>query len=278
MESLPDQVALRQCVLAVSVLNDLDLEPADDGVRIGSGRVLPWSALRAGLRGTDPESPVARVRLATWLRAVTSLAWRSPQDLASRARPVGLPVGHVHHPGPAWVREPVLGGALDLGIGLVGVGSDPDAVIVPPAGVLAACGHDDAGWWPDCRDYLDRMGELAAVRYRRDPRQPLRPMGDCDVATLLGSARLRQELVGTDGMRAAAVPTRSRGWLDLSRIDPAFALAAASLAGDEERGFERPLLLTVDEVVLARPGGDPALEALRDAAAPDPVLPAVRYR
>ncbi len=278
MESLPDQVALRRCVLAVSVLHDLDLEPADDGVRIPSGRLLPWAALRAGLRGTDPESPVARVRLAAWLRAVTGLAWRSPEDLAARARPVGLPVGHVRHPGPGWVREHVLGGALELGVGLLGVGGDPDTVTVPPPGVLVACGQDDAVWWPACRDYLDEMGELAAVRYRRDPRQPLRPMGDCDVATLLGSRALRAELAGESGMRAAAVPTRSRGWLDLSRIDPAFALAAASLANDDERGFERPLLITADEVVLARAGGDPVLEALRDPAPQDRELRAVRYR
>ena len=79
-------------------------------------------------------------------------------------------------------------------------------------------------------------------------------------------------------MRAAAVPTRRRGWLDLSRTDPAFALAAASLADPEERGFERPLLVTVDEVALARSGGDPVLQAIRDGAAPDPLLPSVRYR
>ena len=105
-------------------------------------------------------------------------------------------------------------------------------------------------------------------------------MGDCDVVTLLASRAFRETLAGCDTsqMRAAAVPTRRRGWLDLSRTDPAFALAAASLADSEERGFERPLLITVDEVVMARPGGDPALQALRDGAAPDPVLPSVRYR
>jgi hypothetical protein len=103
-------------------------------------------------------------------------------------------------------------------------------------------------------------------------------MGDCDVATLLGSRALRAELAGGSGMRAAAVPTRGRGWLDLSRIDPAFALAAASLANDDERGFERPLLITADEVVLARAGGDPVLEALRDPAPQDRELRAVRYR
>jgi hypothetical protein len=124
------------------------------------------------------------------------------------------------------------------------------------------------------------MGMLAAARHEMNPDKPIHPMGDCDVVTLLGSRSFRATLAGHDsaGMRAAAVPTRRRGWLDLSRTDPAFALAAASLTDPEERGFERPLLVTIDEVALARAGGDPVLQAIRDGAAPDPVLPSVRYR
>lgn len=271
--------ALRRLVLAVAVLQDLDIVPEDDGVRLASGRLLPWAALAAGLRGRDPEAVEARPVLAGWLRAVQSLAWRSPDDLAGRARPVGLPVGHPVHPGPEWVRQRVLGGVLDLGVGLLGTGPDPDAVEVPPPGVLEALGLDPAAWWPGCADYLEDMGRLAADRHRRHPEQPLRPMGDCDVVTLLGSRALRTALAADgQGLRAAAVPTRTRGWLDLSRIDPAFALVAASLADDGERGFARPLLVTADEVTMARAGGDPVLQALRDAAAAEPVLPSVRYR
>ena len=59
---------------------------------------------------------------------------------------------------------------------------------------------------------------------------------------------------------------RHRGWLELSRIDPAFVQAAASIATDEERGFVRPVLLTVDEVAVALPGGKPAEIVLRDPA------------
>jgi hypothetical protein len=43
---------------------------------------------------------------------------------------------------------------------------------------------------------------------------------------------------------------RRRGWFDLSRIDPAFALAAAARRRRGTR-FSRPLLLTADEVTLA---------------------------
>lgn len=281
MESgVPSRVALRRCVLAVSVLQDLDLVPVDDGVIVASGRLIPWDCLDAALTGYDADAPESRVVLSSWLRAVQDIAWRSPADLAARARPVGLPRGHALHPGPGWVRATVPGGALDLGVGMLGIGADPEKVSLLRGGLLQACGHDPAQWWPSCLRYLEEMGELAASRYRLHPERPLRPMGDCDVVTLLGSGALRRALVGTDParMRAAAMPTRQRGWLDLSRIDPAFALVAATLADTEDRGFERPLLITAEEVAMARAGGDPVLQALRDAAGPDPVLPAVRYR
>jgi hypothetical protein len=273
------RTALRRLVLAVSVLQDLDLVPTDDGVIVASGRLLPWECLETALAGHDPEAVETRPVLSTWLRAVQDIAWRSPEDLAARARPVGLPRGHALHPGASWAQFTVPGGVLDLGVGLLGIGTDPDEVVVLAAGLSEACGHDPAAWWPACVGYLEEMGELASARYTLHPERPLRPMGDCDVVTLLGSPTFRRGLVGRDcaGMRAAALPTRRRGWLDLSRIDPAFALVAASLAENHDRGFERPLLITAEEVVMARSGGDPVLQAMRDAAAPDPELPAVPY-
>ena len=278
--TVADCTALRQLVFAVSVLQDLDLVPVDDGVMVASGRLLPWQAVEEALAGHDLQAPSTRGVLSTWLRAVQNVAWRSPADLAARARPVGLPQGHAVHPGATWTQARVPGGALELGVGLLGVADDPDEVVVLGAGLLQACGHDPTIWWPGCVAYLEQMGELAASRHLLHPQRPLHPMGDCDVVTLLGSAALRRALAGHDptGMRAAAVPTRRRGWLDLSRIDPAFALVAASLADSHERGFERPLLITAEEVALAKAGGDPVLQAMRDAAAPDPQMPAVLYR
>jgi len=61
------------------------------------------------------------------------------------------------------------------------------------------------------------------------------------------------------GMRSVAVPTRSRGWLDLSRIDPTFAIQAAAAVAPADRGFERPILITKDEVVHARENRPSAL-------------------
>lgn len=272
-----ERAALRQCVLAVAVLHDVDLTPDDEGVRLASGRLVPWSTLSLALRPLDPAAPAARARLARWLVALRMIAWRSPEDLAERARPVGLPVTHSLHPGLSWVREPVRGGAIHLGLGFVGVGADPETVHVLPPGVAEVAVNDRdllATWWVGARQYVDQMGALAAERYLRRPTEPLRPMGDCDVVTLLASEELRTVLVGglSQGMRAAAVPTRRRGWLDLSRTDPAFALCAASLAEADDRGFPRPLLLTRDEVTMAREGGDPVLQALREESAPDPLV------
>jgi hypothetical protein len=95
-------------------------------------------------------------------------------------------------------------------------------------------------------------------------------MGDCDVVTLLGSLTFRASIVDgiADGMRTVAVPMRTRGWLDLSRIDPAFSAAAARLTPPEDRGFSRPLMVTREEVALAPEGGDVVQSGLEDDIAP----------
>ena len=80
------------------------------------------------------------------------------------------------------------------------------------------------------------------------------------------------------GMMFAVVPMRRRGWLDLSRIVPAFTAAAAGATAAEERGFPRPLLLTVDEVAMAPEGGRPAEIVLRDTAVESPHLRPVLFR
>jgi hypothetical protein len=265
-----ERVAVRRCALAVSVLTDLDIRPAGDGI------VLPGlpeifvsdDELCAAVAGADPETGRARRRLGRWLAARRAVAERSLDELAEIIRPVGLPVGHELHPGPAWVRQPVRGGCLDLGAGFIGLDpSDCERVVVVPQSVLDATGIDPAPWWRGTTEYLENMGALATTRWRRAPAVALRPMGDCDVITLLASEVFRGALCAdADGMRAVAVPVRHRGWLELSRIDPAFVQAAAAIAGDEERGFPRPVLLTVDEVAVAMPGGKPAEIVLRDPA------------
>jgi len=264
------RLALRRCALAVSVLSDVDIEPADDGVRLpGLPEIFVSDVdLWRAVGDADADSDLARRRLTRWLRVRRAIAERSLDELAEIVRPVGLPVGHELHEGDSWVRQRVLGGCLDVGIGFVGLQrSEPDRVLVAPQSVLDATGIDPTPWWRGATEYLENMGALATSRWRRTPAAPLRPMGDCDVVTLLASEVFRGALCAdAGGMRAVAVPVRHRGWLELSRIDPAFVQAAAALADDDERGFPRPVLLTVDEVVVALPGGKPAEIVLRDAA------------
>jgi hypothetical protein len=104
-------------------------------------------------------------------------------------------------------------------------------------------------------------------------------MGDCDVVTLLGSWTFRAALTGGDagGMRPLVVPMRTRGWVDLRRIDPAFGPAAAAATEAVDRGFPRPLLVTADEVSMVRSGGAPTV-ALVDPAPAEGWQRALLYR
>lgn len=274
-------LALRRCALAVSVLHDIDLQPALGGVVLTAEPKLRigWAECRRALAGAEPESERGRQLLAQWFRLRSWIAARGPQ-LAELARPYGVAVDNEAHPGLDWVRHRVLGDALDVGLGFIGLDpAHPDRVVVPPHELLRATRLPAGQWWTGAARYLERMGEMARQRYRRDPRAPIRPMGDCDVVTLLASRTLRAALASAHGgMRAAAVPIRSRGWLDLSRIDPAFVLAAAALTEPAYRGFSRPLLVTADEVTMPLPGGRPEEIVLRDPAINSPVLRRVLYR
>ena len=276
----PDSVELRRIALAVSVLDDIDIVPLDDGVILAGPEPVEvsWLELRRAVAGAEADSELARARVRAWLHGRLIAVGRDLEELRRLARPVGLPVDHPLHPGLDWVRHRVLGDALDLGFGFVGVGRDPDMVIIVPQGALDAAGVDPAPWWPVARNYLERMGAIAAERLADSP--TLRPIGDCDVLTLLGSQTLRTALCSKDGtgMRAAAVPMRTRGWLDLSRIDPAYTAAAAAATDELDRGFPRPLLLTEDEVTMAPEGGRPAEIVLRDKAADAPNLRPVLFR
>lgn len=276
-----DGVALRRLTLMVAVLDDVDLDPGDTGIVLcGSGLPLSltWGELREAVGHEDEQT--ARVRLLRHLRARRILADATAEDLALRLRPVGYAVDHPHHPGRDWVQEAVLGGALDLGYGVAGLGKDPDAVEVLPASACAAAGVrlDDA--WPGARRYLERMGVVAAERLLSSGTSVLRPMGDCDVVTLLGARSWRVAVAAADGtgMRGVAVPMRQRGWLDLRRVDPAFVAAAAQATDVAERGFSRPLLVTADEVALPRPSERLAAIDLRDPAPSSHGRRPVRWR
>jgi hypothetical protein len=275
-------VALRLGVLAVSVLHDVDLEPNRQGVRL-TGRTtvfVPWNECRRALRGHDPESGTGHALLAAWLRARRWAADLPVATLRDRLRPVGLPVDHLLHPGPEWVRHRVLGDALDLGFGAVGLDpDDPDRIVLLPPTALPARRLDATGAWTDAAAYLDRMGRLAAEGLSRRGDGKLLPVGDCDVVTLLGSPALRTALAEAHvGLGAVVAPMRRRGWSHLALVDPAFAPAAWTATEPHDRGFPRPLLVTRDEVVVAAPGGDPLELLLRDPVLARPWDRDVLYR
>ena len=265
----PTVVELRLGMLAVSVLHDVDLEPATSGVTLtGAPPVrVSWDECRAALAGDDPGTPAGRVRLAAWVLARRWAADAGPAALEPALRPVGLPVGHLVHPGPSWVRERVLGGALDLGLGAVGL--DPDApgrVVLLPGPALQGAGLDPARAWPQARAQLEELGAGAAERALRDAKGHLRPCGDADALTLLGARSLRTALAEpAGGLVGAVVPTRRLGWTRLSAVDPAFGPAAAAATPASDRGFSRGVLVTADEVTLVREGGDLARLVVDDA-------------
>lgn len=244
---------LRQCVLAVCVLEDVDLVPTEGGVLLPgtTGDVLvPWSLIDAAVGTYDPLAPEAREAASRVMRLTRELNARGDSELRDVLRPVGLPLGHPLHPGRTWVRHRVNGGALHLGLGLLGVDGDPDRVTLPPRGLLELLGVDLGAAWDRCRHYLEEMGAVAAHRLERDPLAPLRPMGDCDVLTLLGSAVFRASLVEADGIgvRAVAAPMRRRAWVDPDHVDAVFARTAAAATPRNERGFDRPMLITLEGV------------------------------
>jgi hypothetical protein len=300
-----DAGALRRGTLAASVLDDIPLTPSPDGVTVGRSwddrdawTPVGWADLAAAVGDVPPESLAGRLRLRDWLRAYTYLthlpaSTPTPEHPAfseptapSRVVALALPVGHVLHPGADWVLESVLGGVLDVGLGLrpsaqalastppsdrtrAAAANEPLAVPLP-AGAARAAGVDTSSWWAAVRRQRDDMAVLAGERLDRDGSGVMRPIGGCDVLTLLSGRWLRDHLATTDGtgLRALAAPMRSRAWFDLARIDPAFVGAAAAATEPELRGVARPLLVTTDEVGLA--AGDVPPEQIARAALADP--------
>lgn len=263
---------LRRAVLAVSVLDDVDISPRAAGVVLDGGPPvrLPWQVLAAAHGPGPPGDRVGHRRLSACLRLhrlVADLGADAEHVLRQSARLLALPADHALHPGGRWARHRPRGGALELGVGVTGLLGDADEVEPLPPSVVTAAGAQLSAWWPHLLDHAEGMGHLAVTRLRRDyhrlrpeagaaapdTQAVIRPVGGVDVPTLLTTAPMRAYLSSSDGsgMRAIAAPMRSRGWYDLARIDPAFVAAAWSATDEGERGLSRPLLVTVDEVVLA---------------------------
>jgi hypothetical protein len=280
---------LRRTVLAVSVLDDVDLTPGDDGVVVDGPRPahLTWDELQDAAGDTSGQAAHRRLSRLLRLHArACAIGDDAAAVLRDQARLLALPPGHAAHPGAGWVLHRPMGGALDCGIGLLGALDDPDEVVPLPPSLVRTAAVPVQVWWPGLVAHASAMGRLAVDRLRRDEQGPrrrttsaidhqlvLRPVGGVDVPTLLTTHVVRRYLAASDGsgLRAAAVPMRSRGWYDLARIDPAFVQAAWAATDELERGLPRPVLVTADEVVLAPERIDlrdaPATVDLRDGTA-----------
>ena len=249
--------ALKRALLSVTVCHGVDFRPSDDGIVLPGRpeRLVSWSHCRGALSGLAPDHPIAPDLLARFLRLVQAVGAVPDLLLGDSARVVGLPVDHPLHPGLSWVLERIHGDALDLGLGVRGLDpADTERVVIVPPAVWEVLDADPPRWWRGAVARLEDLGAVAVERLVREP-NALRPLGDADAVTLLGSRRLREALAARDGgMAAIAVPMRRRGWTKLSLLDPAFAPAAAAATDPVERGFPRPLLVTADEVVLAADG------------------------
>src|SRR3954462_11855316 len=97
--SIVDTPPLRQCVLAVSVLRDLDVMPSDAGVQIPGphSTVVPWTAIHDAVGRYDPNGPIARRRVETLLRLhllAAELGPAAPARFRSAARVMALPPLH----------------------------------------------------------------------------------------------------------------------------------------------------------------------------------------
>jgi hypothetical protein len=188
--------------------------------------------------------------------------------VVSQVRPRALPIDHSLHPGRSWIVRPVLGGSTHSGLALRGFTDDADAdsdfAGLLPVQLLDFAGVPREAAVDKADQYLYDMAQLAVDRHRQDPTASLRSIGDADVPTLLTSSLYRQTVLDGQGMRSAAIPTRYRGWLDLGRLDPAFAVSAAELTDPDERGYSRPVLITADEITIVKPGGNIVGQALDD--------------
>lgn len=291
---------LRACVLAVSVLDDIDLTPREGGVQLDGRRpvLVSWAEVAEVVGDHPPAGATARRRLSVALRlhrVVAEAGRAAPLVLRPAARLMALPLDHAAHPGGSWVHGVQLGLALTCGVGVLGVLGDPDEVVPLPPRVALAAGVTTADWWTAVSAHAEQMGVLAARRLRRDggtfpdaagrrvganSQAVLRPVGGIDVLSLLTSSGLRTHLAEEDGsgMRAVAVPMRGRGWYDLARIDPAYVGAAWMATDPWDRGLRRPVLVTADELTLAAAGGETVRQSLADPAVSHRVERAVHYR
>ena len=118
---------LIRLVQAVTVLDGIGISSTAGGLvpaGADSARPVSWQQVTAALAHDDPLDPAPRQRLALLIalhRLVGELGDQAARRLGEHARLLALPVGHPLNPGDGWGVQPVPGGVLELGMGLVDV-------------------------------------------------------------------------------------------------------------------------------------------------------------
>ncbi len=266
MTTAPGGRELREAVLSVIATSEVSIRPHDHGLELADGSLLGWSQVAAVCGARALMSMAGRARIGALLRVHDHLARQEDVRgmLLEQIQLRALPRGHVHHLGPAWSLGTLAGGALSLGLALAVPGWATPAPV--PRSALTARRVTITELWPAASARLEERSAIAAQLLSRDGRHAgtLRPVGDTDVLTLLAGAPLRRALARGDGtgMRAVAVPDRTRGWFDLARVDPAYVALAWQLTDETERGVRVPLLVTTDEVAAASIRGDLTRQAI----------------
>ena len=272
------ETQLRQAVLMVCVLDGVDLTPHEGGVVLpatpgtnaSKDIFVSWERV-AGIVGEtdDPTNTATRSALTQWFTLARDLC---DSAVTLESSPffdqfcvIALPHDCDNHPGQEWVRDVVPGELIHRGLGIKEQLHLQRQATVVPAGLLELLDLDPQRCWESALDYLDTMAQLASKRHKSDPSQTLRPMGSCDVITLLGSTTFRTALASHHevGMRALAVPMRTRGWVDPNHLDSAFTRGAAAATTAQDRGFSVAVLVTADGVWPAKDGSNLVEFALR---------------
>jgi hypothetical protein len=254
---MEEHSALLRLVRAVTVLDGVDAEPSEAGVRATrthGTRTISWSHVAAILGTADPLDRAPRLRLAVTLVlscAVAELGSAAAEALRDAARPLALPVGHPLHPGPGWVRERVPGDVLDLGTGVTGLAGVHD-VLPLPAALAADKGYDEVAEWPRVRALGAEWGDVALARLFGPADSPpvLTGAGGVDALTVIALRRTRERLTGP-----VAVPARDQAWLGMGRraCDESYLHSVWLLTAAARRGVLEPLAVGPAGVAPLRP-------------------------
>jgi hypothetical protein len=210
---------------------------------------VSWPEIARLLRDDDPVHPAPRRRLALLLdlhRTVQGLGSAAADVVGRAIRPLALPAGHPLHPGPDWVRQPVPGGVLDLGLGVWRLLPGQDDVVPLPPAIVQTAGLAADTAWSALRPEAGRLAGFAIDRARATGTvsRVLAAVGGVDALTLLALDPVRAWLAaaaGPAGPTLVAAPRRDRAWLGDAATDRDYAQAVWLLTTPAQRGVPEPL-------------------------------------